>query len=339
MLIKLYILKFINFVLNFFRFKLVKIKRDNTKKRNEMASSYNSSYLPEIALDYLDINNPRLLEYKARYDSFDTQVTKPVRWKSDFVGLDDIKYFRGDNHYVWQLRGPNMNPSSYALTAYYINSIDKLGLLQKLVEDDSFGVYTFNVNNVCVSRDLLDSINEIYFLEENIQITKKNNFSVLDIGAGYGRLAHRMVNALPNISEYICTDAYPASTFISEFYIQFREIEDKAKVVPLDEIQDLLYKSDVDIALNIHSFTECTIDAIHWWISLIKKSKVKYFMIVPNAGNHGGEKLLTGDGKDFSNVFDEYGYKLIVKEPKYKDPIVQKYGINPTYYYLYQLYD
>jgi len=60
-------------------------------------------------------------------------------------------------------------------------------------------------------------------------------------------------------------------------------------------------------------------------------------MIVPNEGDHGGEHLLTNDGQDISKVVEMHGYRLIVKEPKYDDPVVQKYGIVPTCYYLFKL--
>lgn len=60
-------------------------------------------------------------------------------------------------------------------------------------------------------------------------------------------------------------------------------------------------------------------------------------MIVPNSGKHGGELLLTNDGKDFGEVIEKHGYKLVAKEPKYRDPVVQKYAINPTYHYLFEL--
>jgi hypothetical protein len=34
---------------------------------------------------------------------------------------------------------------------------------------------------------------------------------------------------------------------------------------------------------------------------------------------------------------ERHGYKLVAKEPKYRDPVVQQYAIGPTYYYLFEL--
>ena len=55
-------------------------------------------------------------------------------------------------------------------------------------------------------------------------------------------------------------------------------------------------------------------------------------MIVPNP-----PELRTSDGIDFGNIIEKHGYKMIAKDPKYRDPIVQKYAINPSYYYLFEL--
>ena len=60
-------------------------------------------------------------------------------------------------------------------------------------------------------------------------------------------------------------------------------------------------------------------------------------MTVPNAGYHEGELLLTNDGTDFGEVIEKHGYKLVAKDPQYRYPLVQKYGINPTYHYLFEL--
>ena len=78
-----------------------------------------------------------------------------------------------------------MDIMAYALTTYYVKSIDKLGLLDQLVEDDYFGNFTFLVDNKKISRDLLDSITEIYFLEKHLNVSSLVGLKVLDIGAGH----------------------------------------------------------------------------------------------------------------------------------------------------------
>jgi hypothetical protein len=304
----------------------------------QKASSYTqpgsgSFLLPEGAAEYLTSTNPRLKELEARYSTFDSEVTTPSVWTDSLVKPEDVLYFRGDNAYVWQVRLMNMNIMAYALTTYYLKSIDRLHLLEKLTEDELFGVHGFTVDNRLVSRDLLDSMSEIYFLEKHLHISTWQGLSVLDIGAGYGRLAYRMTSALPSIAEYICTDAVPVSTFISEYYVGFRGLRDRVRVVPLDEIEEELSGRSIDIAINIQSFPECRPTAIEWWLSRIAKQSIKYLMIAIN----DAETLRTSEGHDFAAIVEKSGYRFIAKEPVYADPAVQKYAISSAYYYLFEL--
>ncbi len=303
----------------------------------QLQPSYNISELPAASIDYLCADNLRLKELQARYSSFNNEVTIPAVWADGHVRPEDIVHFRGDNAYVWQLRGPNMNIMAYALTLYYLKSIDHLALLDCLGEDEAFGNFAFRIDNRLVSRDLLDSVAELYFLEKHLKISRTRGFTFLDIGAGYGRLAHRTVCAMPNVQKYLCTDAIAVSTFVSEHYLRFRKVEDRAVVVPLDQVENVLAGESVTLAVNIHSFSECTLTAISWWLTLLQKSRVRYLMIVPNGGDHGGEHLLTNDGRDFGGVIEEHGYKLIAKDPKFADPVVQRYAINPTCHYLFEM--
>jgi SAM-dependent methyltransferase len=285
---------------------------------------------------YLTENNPRLAALRDRYAKCDSAVTAADLWKVDHIVGERLRYFRGNDAYVWQLRGPNMNVLGYALTTYYVRSIDSLGLLAKLTDDDWFGNFTFTLDGATVSRDVLDSLIELYFLERHLHLSSMSRPIILDVGAGYGRLAHRTCQVMPNVAEYLCVDAVPQSTFISEFYLKFRE--SKATVIALDEIEATLARTRPDIAVNVHSFSECRMPAIDWWLRLLSKSGVRHLMIVPNDARHdGGQTLVTNDGQDFSSLVSKYGYKLVVREPKYRDPTVQQYAINPTHHFLFEL--
>lgn len=274
---------------------------------------------------YLRSDHPRLLELQRRYAACDPAVTTPLVWTDSKVSAGDIASFRADNAWVWQRPNKNSNVMAYALSYYYLRSIDRLGLLDTLSEDNAFGAYSVEVDGRAVSRDLLDSVAEIYFLERHTGIPKR----VLDIGAGYGRLAHRMTAATG--TEYFCTDAFAASTFVSEYYLRFRE--SSARVVPLDEIDAALSASPVDLAINIHSFSECRVEAIDWWARLLASHRVKHLYIVPN----GSGPLRTNDKRDFLPVLERHGYRAIASEPKYLDPLVQQYGLEPSHNHLLEL--
>ena len=298
---------------------------------------WNDSPLPAEAAQYLRPDNPKLIELSKRYSAFDSEVTTPLVWTDSHVRPEDLIHFRGDNAWVWQVRGRNANLLGYAVTFYYLKSIDRFGLLEKLHEDNSFGNFTFEIGNRLVSRDLLDSINDIYFLDRHLKIGTAGCTRVLDIGAGYGRLAHRMTSALPGIQEVLCTDAVAFSTFVSDYYLRFRGAA-KTLVIPLDEIDKTLEDHPIELAANILSFSECRVSAIEWWTRLLRKHRVKYLMISPNCcSGSNGELLLTNDGHDFLPVLERYGYKTVLKEPKYLDPVIQEYGLYPSWYHLLEL--
>lgn len=323
------------------------LQRFNVSNELLFKPSHNKLTLPENAENYLQFNNPRLIELKQKYQILSNPVIDPSQWTESFVSsIDKLQFFRGDYVYVWQFRNINTE-LHYWLTTYYIKTIDKLGLLELLKEDNLFGCYTFStIDNLCVSRDLLDSILEIYFLEQSIKISELSNVKILDIGAGYGRLAHRMVKGLPNIEKVFCVDAVAESTFISEYYLRFRSIEKKAVVIPLYDLDNTLANESINLAINIHSFSECTLASIKAWLDILQKYKIEYLMIVPNYPynqkiNNQKSKLLTtektGEKLDFFPLIESSGYRLLVSQPKYLDPVLQKHGISPTHYYLFQL--
>lgn len=333
--LKWHVKSLVNAVLRPFGHEMDDLRR-NKRSITPGMSGAEGTVLPAGAEEFLRKINPRLLQLQERYAQWNRSVMAPSVWTDVHLKPDDITYFRGNNAYVWQLMGRNMDLTSYVLTAYYVHSIDSMSLLENLMEDNRFGNFTTTVGNRIVSRDLLDSIIEIYFLEKHLKISSFDTLTVLDIGAGYGRLAHRMVQALPNTDTYFCTDAVAVSTFISEYYLRFRGVDKKARVVPLDEIESTLASRRVDLAINIHSFSECRIAAVEWWISLLEKNRVRYLMIVPNAFDNGGVVLRTNDGHNIQDVIERHGYVLLAKEPKYRDPAVQKYGINPTCHFLFE---
>lgn len=319
-------------ILNSFGYAIVPQVNVYDWQQKGKAFDRTQAYLPQGAEDYLTPDNPRLIEFQQSYKECDYPSSEILLWTDDRVKKEDILYFRAHNAYLFQEGSFNRNLFGYLLAYYYTKSIDKMGLLDILDEDRAFGAITYQIDGREISRDLLDSILEIYFLEKHMGLFQKENLTVLDIGAGYGRLAHRMVKALPNLKYYGCTDAIPVSSFIADYYLQYRGVDNKAQVLPLDIICNEKEVGAIDLAINVHSFSECTLTAIKWWLAMLQERDVQYLLIVPNSG----EELLTNDGKDFYPLLSSFGYELVAVEPKYLDPVVQKYGMNPDHYHLYQ---
>ncbi len=145
-------------------------------------------------------DDPRLVELCCQYD----QIVSPFATHSLWTPTDrradiDLANFRADNAYLWQLRNVRARAGSrYLRYARYLHERDSQGLFDILTEDGAFGAWTVRSRSLPpFSRDLLDSINELYFLDRTWALFDQPGFSVVDIGAGYGRLAHRMAAAVP----------------------------------------------------------------------------------------------------------------------------------------------
>jgi hypothetical protein len=303
---------------------------------------YSPSVLPPGAADYLRPDNVRLLDLRARYRNVNLPMIEHSKWNAELVASDiELPYFRGDNAYIFQHRDFNTD-SDYVLTAYCLKSIDRLGLFDRLQEDELFGVYALPFNDAgLVSRDLLDSISEITFLEESLGLSRLDKLRVLDIGAGYGRFAYRLTTAFPQTVQAFCVDAVAESTFLSEYYLRFRQVDDRARVIPLDEIQRTLAVQPIDLVTNIHSFSECTLATVRGWLDLVRQHEVRRLLIIPNAEDNGGTRLITleRDGRriDYRPEIEKRGYRLKCTRPKFTAASVQKHGISPTHYYLFEL--
>lgn len=309
--------------------------------------SHSGSPLPAGAAEALRADHPRLLELARAYRELDSPMAQDPVWTEELVATADLRQFRGDNPYVFQLRGRNLNELGYALSYYCarrIPEVEPLGLLDRLEEDGLFGVHTFTIDGRRVSRDLLDSALELAFLERHLGISRGPVRTILDIGAGYGRLAHRAATAFPETVRFLCTDVIPTSTFLCEYYLGFRGLTGSgraaARVVPLHELAAAIRPGEVDLAVNIHSFSECSPAAIDAWLAFLAGKRVPQLMIVPNAvalDGADGITMLTNQGVDFSRIVARHGYTLIASEPKFPDPVVQEYGVSPAAHLLFRL--
>jgi len=283
--------------------------------------------LPPGAEAELNGENPRLRELRAAYGKVDLPVRVASRWSPERVdGFLDLRWFRGETLITWHYRElPRISALKYYVMLRYVQERDAAGLLDRLDEDGAFGCWTFEYpGHGRVSRDLLESVNELSYLDRAVGLGKRDRFSVLDIGAGYGRLGHRMTSAFAACDDYCCVDAIPESTFLSEYYLRYRGASPPARVVALHELDGGLTPGSFDLAVNVHSFSECTLEAIEWWVGLLGRLEVPDVVIVPNEPTELLSLEPDGSRRDFMPALERAGYELVGREPVYDDPAVRE---------------
>ena len=278
----------------------------------------------DVVCDPITLDHDRLADLRTRYRSHPAAATS--LWSDAYQKSDiDLARFRADNAYLWQQRDFQAD-IRYVVSALYARLHDPLHLWGNLDEDGCFGAYTVEVDGQLVSRDLLDSMIELNSLEELLGISERA-WRVLDIGAGYGRLAHRATAAMPNL-DYVCTDGIALSTHLCERYLA-RRGSARASVVPLDELEDSLPVGSIDLVVNVHSFSECPLEAIRWWVDFLARKQVPRVMIVPSDSFRSQEP--GGARHDYLPLFTQAGYQVIERRPKYAhSTAAQRYGVFPT---------
>jgi SAM-dependent methyltransferase len=305
--------------------------------RRYLENLYDDSVpLPEGAEAELAPGSPRLRELREAYAALDLPVLSPSRWNEQAVdSFLDLRWFRGETMIYWHYRElPRINVLKYFVFLRYVRDRDQAGLLDRLNEDGLFGCWTWSYPGYGrVSRDLLDSANELLFLERELGLGEGGSFSVLDIGAGYGRLAHRMAEAHPSLADYSCVDAVPESTFVSDYHLRYRGLAPPARAVRLDRLDEELAARSFDLAVNVHSWSEAPFAAVEWWVDLLERLELPRLFVVPNEPTELLSLEPDGSRRDFMPLLERAGYRLVKREPVIEDPAVRELlGVNDHFH-------
>ncbi|MBC8089483.1 MAG: putative sugar O-methyltransferase [Phycisphaerae bacterium] len=287
---------------------------------------------------YLRLDNPVLVKLGERIAATSSPATVHSVWNPSFVSKEvSLGQFRGHSAYVWSY-GELPRPTVLKYFIYAQDVARRTGAsLEKLMEDGAFGSLSFDFDGLGrVSRDRLDSALELDFVQRTTGLLTKPGVRVLDVGAGYGRLAHRTCE-LADVADYACVDAIPLSTFLCEFYLRHRKIDDRARSVPLDEvIERNTALGRFDIAFNVHSWSECTLAAVAWWVQLIARLEVPYLFVVPNQHDRFITREQDSSRADFLPTIQAAGYELIADEWVFEDANVRRLLAIPDRLYMFQ---
>lgn len=179
-------------------------------------------------------------------------------------------------------------------------------LLDAFTEDGALGcTVAVAAEGKTVSRDLLDSVVEIGFLERHL--VGLSCARVLDIGAGYGRFAHRLTASHPGAFVY-CTDRFAVSLTCCERYMAHRGVT-RAMVVRPQQVASITER--IDVAVNIHSWSECTPEEIEPWLETLDQLNVPYLMVVPHTPDFASWTANGAAGPSFLPAIHAHGYVLI----------------------------
>ncbi|MCR3752071.1 putative sugar O-methyltransferase [Lentzea californiensis] len=294
--------------------------------------------LPPGAAEQLIWENPKLLDLVRRYDEVVSPLNTHSHWADVYRSDLDLRYFRGDNCYVRQLSNYSADlESSMVRYARYLAEFDHRKLMERLTEDGRFGCWTAaGPSGTPISRDLLDSVNEICFLDREWQLFDRPGCTVIDVGAGYGRLAHRMAVAVDDLDRYYCVDAVPTSTFVCSYYLEHRGVGKKAPTIPLDRL-DELDDTRIDLAVNIHSFAEMPRTAVDAWLGWLSRHDVGHLFLITNTQDTLNSREGGGVWRDATPLLAEHGYHRIRSEIIIRDePLRLDLGVD-DHFQLYEL--
>lgn len=282
--------------------------------------------LPRGAAEFLSADNPRLVALRRAYAALDLPSLQQSQGGSGVIDeFFDLRYFRGESISTWHHRELS-RATRLKLFIYlsYLQERDERGLLERLQEDGLFGCWTHEFSGMpMISRELLESVNELLFLQRRFDILGRRDLRVLDIGAGYGRLAYRMTQAHDSLADYCCLDALPESTFLCEYYLRFRGISPTARVVPLDQLGQL-EAGQFDLAVNANGFSRCTLRAVQWWIDQLHHWEVPVLFATWNEPSGMFSTEPDGTRRDLMPLFADAGYRLTAREPVIDDRAVRE---------------
>ena len=147
----------------------------------------------------------------------------------------------------------------------------------KKIRNQNFGNPTsINYFNNDINIDYLLSIEEMFFLHKELKESK----TILEIGAGFGRLAHSIVENFENVERYIIIDLDPCLNLAKSYLSKVLNKEDflKVKFISSNDFDtlDSIKTRGFDISININSFQEMEESIVLDYLGLISENS-NYF--------------------------------------------------------------
>lgn len=205
---------------------------------------------------------------------------------------------------------------SVSLLCNYAFSIDSKKILQKIEEPTLGNPIEFRCGERHMSQDLANSVCEFYSIINASQLPQKAPPIILEIGAGYGRLAYVFLKALP--CKYFIVDIPPA-LFISQKYLS--TLFPKFKIFPFQKNFNFS-KSEKELAAcnlifltsnHLSQFPDEYFDLTINISSLHEMSREKIAFFLKEMYRVTNNYIYMKQYKEYKNPYDN----IIIKEDEY----------------------
>lgn len=163
-----------------------------------------------------------------------------------------------------------------------------------------------------VTRMYLDSCVEIDFLRRNLFSRVGSDLKVLDVGSGYGRLA---VSLAPMVHSIVCVDPVSISVDLCRWYLRTFPRGALATSIGIDEFAEEAPELKIDLAVNVHSWSECSTSQTARWVETLAGMGVPWLFTVVHGNRQEGTDYLTwwGGRESFRPAIEAH-YEVVVEE-------------------------
>ena len=237
-----------------------KLDSDLESMINDMTDSHNfnkySPYWNHLAQGHIKLLKENGIEnFKQTIErfhywgegNFGSKFLQPI-WDNEITILHNPKELQKKHEFCSEQESLEYNKANLILLNYLVNSGYKKYLKQ--LQEKNFGnPILFNYENENYSHSLLNSIFEIDVIKKNI--TFKENNSILEIGAGSGRICSALLQIEKNLNYTIADIAptlYVAQTNLSNFFKE-KKIFKYRKFNNFEEIEKEFISSDIRFLL------------------------------------------------------------------------------------------
>jgi putative sugar O-methyltransferase len=280
--------------------RMVKFVRVASRFGIETADQYSHYYLSKyvtgskLEQHYLKQFRKWVKEFNRHENKMsDFWTALAARCEREMIGKGLTGFRSGYYRKIFAFDGKKNEIRKYYQT---LKKKDKFKALEK-VEEPLIGKPPFmRIDGKPVSWDILQSADEFTTIMDFAGYKPTDKKTILEIGAGYGRLPYMFLGMMPN-AKYIIVDI--PTTLITAYYFLTRaygkDITKRVKFLLPHQIKTVK-KGEVDLFINIDSFQEMTPEIVKGYFE--EMSRI------------GGEYLYTKNKEVEDNFVDDIAFRI-----------------------------